>query len=82
MQPVEYRVEYVHIDATADSPNLQLVSQLNEWGREGWRVANVDLDPHPQFGPRSRPVLLEREREPGGVEGAFSTPERVGSMAR
>jgi len=70
MAPVEYRVEYVNFDTDPDagSGTLQLVTRLNEWAREGWRVACVDLAAYPRFGPQPRPVLLEREfppRRPG-----------------
>ncbi len=63
MSTVEYRVEYIHFDNEPDaaSQSSQLVEKLNEWGREGWRVANVDLTPHPWYGPPTRPVLLERD---------------------
>ncbi len=82
MKPVEYRIEYVHIDNDTDSANLQLVSQLNQWAREGWRVANLDLNAHPQFGPKSRTVLLEREIDAVAGETESSTRDRVGSSAR
>jgi hypothetical protein len=63
MSTVEYRVEYIHFDNTpdAESQSAQLLEKLNEWGRAGWRVANVDLTPHPWYGPPTRPVLLVRD---------------------
>jgi hypothetical protein len=83
MTTVEYRVEYVHFDTDANSGsiNAQLVARLNEWARDGWRVATVDLTPHPEFGPRSRPVLLERDAPIGGTQSP-AEPSRVESLAR
>ena len=44
MGTVEYRVEYVSFDNApdAESQSAQLVERLDEFGRDGWRVANVD----------------------------------------
>lgn len=85
MSNVEYRVEYIHFDSKPDaaSQSSQLIEKLNEWGREGWRVANVDLTPHPWYGPPTRPVLLERDSnalpaEVGGVpQHQNASPDRA-----
>jgi predicted transposase YdaD len=37
-----------------------LVRRLNEFGKDGWRVASIDLTPHPAFVNLQHPVLLER----------------------
>jgi len=65
---LEYRIEYIHFNGS-ESPTTsnQLVEQLNAWGRQGWRVANIDLDARPQFGPPTRPVLLVRETAASGL---------------
>ncbi len=69
MNPYEYRVEQVHFTNAphAGSYEAQLVEQLNAWGREGWRVSNVEMETHPTYGPRARTVLLERERSADGA---------------
>jgi hypothetical protein len=81
MGQFEYRIEYVQADTDRDAGpiNVQLVERLNGWARDGWRVVNVDLNPRPQFGPRSRPVLLERDYtidQPGRRTGSS---EQVGA---
>ena len=59
MQPVEYRIERVPLNA--EEPRLlQLVERLAELGRQGWHVASVDLTPHPSFEEQPVTVLLER----------------------
>jgi hypothetical protein len=68
MGNLEYRIDYVHFDK---APNLngmdiededaELVKRLNELGRDGWRVVNVDLRPTAVMGRPTQPVLLVRE---------------------
>ena len=62
MTEVEYRIEYIQFDEGphAETVNAQLVSKLNEWGRQGWRVVHVELAQHGEPASSSRPVLLER----------------------
>jgi len=62
---VEYKVEQLkwpeegtHLD--------ELVKNLNEWAKDGWRLASVDLTPGPSFEMRTLPVLLEREVDLAG----------------
>jgi hypothetical protein len=50
------------------------VEHINEWARQGWRVVSVDLTPQPQFGPRTRPVLLEREIIAGRTDKSQTEP--------
>jgi len=82
MGTIEYRVEQIHFDSSPDaaSQSTQLVEKLNEWGRQGWRVANVDLTPHPWFGPQTRPVLLVRDTMDDST--ARSEAELAGSRSR
>jgi hypothetical protein len=58
---VEYRIERLPVSDNHESRLLQLVERLNELGSQGWRVASVDLTPHPAFREAPLPVLLERE---------------------
>jgi hypothetical protein len=37
------------------------VDHINEWAKDGWRVASVDLTLLGSFGLKKLPVLLERE---------------------
>lgn len=68
MNNVEYKIERIGFDNAehAKSVDAQLVERLNAWAKEGWRVSNIDMTPHPMFGPRSREVLLERDRPTTG----------------
>ena len=60
MTRFEYRIERVPLNR--EEPRLlQLVERLAELGRQGWRVASVDLEPHPSYGAEPVTVLLERE---------------------
>lgn len=68
MGRVEYRIERLPVDEDHESRLLQIVERLNELGSQGWRVASIDLTPHPSFEASPIPVLLEREAtgsEPG-----------------
>jgi len=56
---MEYRLEMIHFEGEGDRSAF-LVRRLNEFGKDGWRVASVDLTPHPAFVEGSLPVLLER----------------------
>ena len=56
---MEYRIEMIHFKGEGNRSDF-LVQRLNELGKEGWRVASVDLTPHPAFAEKSLPVLLER----------------------
>jgi hypothetical protein len=56
---MEYRMEMIHFKDQGSRTDF-LVQRLNEFGKEGWRVASVDLTPHPAFAAGSLPVLLER----------------------
>jgi hypothetical protein len=80
MGNVEYRVEYIHFDNSPDaaSQSSQLVEKLNDWGRAGWTVANIDLTPHPWFGPPTRPVLLVRDA-PADSMTTDGTSARIGT---
>jgi hypothetical protein len=63
----EYRIERLPVEDDHDSRLLGLVERLNELGAEGWRVASVDLTPHPAFRAAPLPVLLEREATAPGA---------------
>ena len=60
MGHVEYKVEQLKW-AEEGSHLDELVKNLNEWAKDGWRLASVDLTPSPSFEMRTLPVLLERE---------------------
>jgi hypothetical protein len=57
---VEYKVEQVKWQEQG-THLAELVKDLNEWAKDGWRVAAVDLTPGPSFEMRTLPVLLERD---------------------
>ena len=61
MGRVEYRVEKVQWKDEDETRLEQLVEQLNEFAKDGWRVVSVDLTPHASFGAGRLPVLLERD---------------------
>jgi hypothetical protein len=56
---MEYRLEMINFEGEGNRPDF-LVRRLNEFGKDGWRVASVDLTPHPAFVEGKLPVLLER----------------------
>jgi hypothetical protein len=56
---MEYRIEMIHFKGEGNRSDF-LVQRLNEFGKEGWRVASVDLTPHAEFAVKSLAVLLER----------------------
>jgi hypothetical protein len=60
MRRVEYRIERIPVNR--EEPRLlQLVERLAELGRQGWRVASVDLTPHATYEEGPATVLLERD---------------------
>jgi hypothetical protein len=61
MGRMEYRVEQVEWKDEPESRLEQLVDRLNEFAKDGWRVASVDLTVHSSFEVKTLPVLLERE---------------------
>ena len=61
MGRVEYKVEQVAWHEDHETRLAQLVERLNEFGKDGWRVASVDLTPQPSFAAKTLPVLLERD---------------------
>ncbi len=62
-QRFEFRIESVHGASPGTTRADALVARLNELGREGWRVAAIDLTGHPSYAEREIPVLLERPIE-------------------
>jgi hypothetical protein len=79
MGRVEYRIERVPVDEDHESRLLQIVERLNELGSQGWRVASIDLTPHPAFKDTPIPVLLERE--PAGNAPGMSRPTASEAMS-
>ena len=61
MGRMEYKLELVIWIDEHEARLDQLVDHLNEWAKDGWRVASVDLTLHGSFGLKKLPVLLERE---------------------
>jgi hypothetical protein len=57
---VEYHVEQITWEEEGTHLD-ELVKHLNEWAKDGWRLASVDLTPGSSFEMRALPVLLERE---------------------
>ena len=58
---VEYKVEQVQWKDEDESRLEQLAERLNEFAKDGWRVASVDLTPQSSFEARALPILLERD---------------------
>ena len=62
----EYRLEHLPVEEYHPEVNLaKIVELLNDLGRQGWRVAAVDLSTEPEHKPAGAPettlpVLLER----------------------
>ncbi|WP_131308974.1 hypothetical protein [Siculibacillus lacustris] len=56
---MEYRIARIEFEDQGDRSDF-LVARLNEFAKDGWRVASIDLTPHPSFSAKSLPVLLER----------------------
>jgi hypothetical protein len=61
MGHVEYKVEQIQWHGEHETRLQELVERLNEFAKDGWRVASVDLTPGPSFGAKTLPVLLERD---------------------
>jgi hypothetical protein len=64
-QRVEYRIERLPIQDHPEEHLAEVLDRLNELGRQGWRVASVDLTHHPSYSPAAQPsiplpVLLEK----------------------
>lgn len=55
----EYRIAKIDFEDEGDRSDF-LAARLNEFAKEGWRVASIDLTPHSSFSTKSLPVLLER----------------------
>jgi hypothetical protein len=64
---MEYRIEMISFEGQ-DNRSDFLVRRLNELGKDGWRVASVDLTPHPAFKTGPLPVLLERPSASGAAK--------------
>ncbi len=65
VQPIEYRIERMPIQEHPETHLAELLDQLNELGKQGWRVVSVDLTHHPYYSPAAQPsiplpVLLEK----------------------
>jgi hypothetical protein len=63
---VEYRIERMPIKEHPEVHLAELLDQLNELGKQGWRVVSVDLTHHPSYSPAAQPaiplpVLLQRD---------------------
>jgi hypothetical protein len=65
-RPVEYRIERMPFQEHPEAHLSELLDRLNELGKQGWRVASVDLTHHPSYSPAAQPaiplpVLLEKQ---------------------
>jgi hypothetical protein len=63
---VEYRIERMPFQEHPEAHLSELLDRLTELGKQGWRVASVDLTHHPSYSPAAQPaiplpVLLEKE---------------------
>lgn len=76
MQQVEYRFEDLAL-SDEGSFNDQIVTQLNDYAKAGWRVAGIYLADFPHWSKKIVPVLLERE-----TTAAVQMPERVVAASR
>ncbi len=64
MTRIEYKIEWMVFHEDEETHRSELLAQLNELGREGWRL--VAIDPLHRAGggwipPRPAPMLLMRE---------------------
>jgi hypothetical protein len=59
---MEYRLEMIQLSESEDR-TAHLISRLNEFAKQGWRVVSIDLSTHPSFSAAPLPVLLERQQE-------------------
>jgi hypothetical protein len=58
---MEYRLEMIHFGENEDH-TAYLISRLNEFAEQGWRVVSIDLSLRPSFSAAPLPVLLERSK--------------------
>lgn len=63
---VEYRIERMPFMEHPEAHIEELLTRVNQLGKEGWRVVSVDLTYHPSYSPAAQPgvalpVLFERE---------------------
>lgn len=63
---VEYRIERLPFQEHPEMHLSEMLDRVTELGKQGWRVASVDLTHHPSYSPAAQPstplpVLLERE---------------------
>jgi hypothetical protein len=61
----EYRVEHLPVQDHPEAHLAEILDRLNDFGKDGWRVASVDLTWRPEVKPAAEPpaplpVLLER----------------------
>jgi hypothetical protein len=64
---VDHRIEQLPILEHPESHLAEVLDRLNEMGKQGWRVASIDLTHHPSYSPASQPtiplpVLLEKPK--------------------
>ncbi len=65
---LDYRIEQLAINEHPEAHLTDVLDRLSELGKEGWRVASVDLTHHPSYSPAAQPgtqlpVLLEKPRD-------------------
>jgi hypothetical protein len=63
---IEYRMERMPFVEHPEAHIEELLSRVNELGKQGWHVVSVDLSYHPSYSPAAQPgaplpVLVERE---------------------
>jgi hypothetical protein len=62
---VDYRIERFAVIEHPEEHLAELLNQLTELGKQGWRVVSIDLTHHPSYSPAAQPqtplpVLLEK----------------------
>jgi len=67
-QAVDYRIEQLPIVEHPEAHVAEVLDRLSELGKQGWRVASIDLTHHPSYSPAAQPsmplpVLLEKRKE-------------------
>ncbi len=71
---IEYRIERMPFQEHPEAHLAEMLAHLTELGKQGWRVASVDLTHHPSYSPAAQPtipvlVLLEKDANmPRNVE--------------
>ena len=65
---VDHRIERMPILEHPEAHLAELLLRLTELGKQGWRVASVDLTHHPSYSPAAQPtiqlpILLERPKQ-------------------